>query len=533
MLSSTLSLFPDSPSDSITLCKTLLQLLNSWDIHSSPQHLSAVRDDLIQATNQTLASETDDAAASRLSAVQGLVEHIGTAILKLTEGNGSSAAAAVSHTGELLRQLTLLDAARTEVITKKTDAARSSDVPQEADGAAPHDHCILFLQFGCETRRARHMNPLTTETLRETIVATFPALLGSPALQSGFPAVYIQDGPSQVWYQLEDLREVTDRTLLRIGNGVGGGKGRSDCLVQRQPTSHGPYTPNLISAMNDQQAQVQSLRKSLATLRRQYTQMQTSFEKEIKTMHAQARSLHGMLCLENGEARQAISTGMKVMSESSKSIKDRLEVLKEITETLRVDVSRRVRPGIEHMAALWDDAGRLSKDIVAVRSLADSARPKWKATWAKELEDIVAQQTFLSKQDDAAAQLQATHSDVMETLQTIQSVSDLLRDQDKDPGDAPVILCSTLTIEEAEHVKLAPVLSELKQAIRAERSSNRLESIQQGEKIRQWKRRAERDHGDHLQAQLQAVSLRDTGGVEEVERSRASKDAANLKITHT
>uniref|UniRef100_A0A096M6S8 SRC kinase signaling inhibitor 1 n=1 Tax=Poecilia formosa TaxID=48698 RepID=A0A096M6S8_POEFO len=76
---------------------------------------------------------------------------------------------------------------------------------------------ILFLQLGEEIRRVHLTHELTSlDTLRALIVHMFPQRLTMAMLRSPSTALLIKDETRNVFYELEDPRDVQDRCVIKI-----------------------------------------------------------------------------------------------------------------------------------------------------------------------------------------------------------------------------------------------------------------------------------------------------------------------------
>ncbi|XP_054605513.1 SRC kinase signaling inhibitor 1 isoform X10 [Nothobranchius furzeri] len=76
---------------------------------------------------------------------------------------------------------------------------------------------ILFLQLGEEIRRVHLTHELTSlETLRALIVHMFPQRLTMAMLRSPSTALLIKDEIRNIFYELEDPRDVQDRCVIKI-----------------------------------------------------------------------------------------------------------------------------------------------------------------------------------------------------------------------------------------------------------------------------------------------------------------------------
>ncbi|XP_049336222.1 SRC kinase signaling inhibitor 1 isoform X2 [Astyanax mexicanus] len=100
---------------------------------------------------------------------------------------------------------------RTNRLRQSLPLARS---PSQSKLRAPG---VLFLQFGDETRRVHITHELTSmETLHALIVHMFPQKLTMGALRSPSTAILIKDEARNVFYELEDPRDVHDRCVIKI-----------------------------------------------------------------------------------------------------------------------------------------------------------------------------------------------------------------------------------------------------------------------------------------------------------------------------
>lgn len=76
---------------------------------------------------------------------------------------------------------------------------------------------VLFLQFGDETRRVHITHELSSlDTLHALIVHMFPQKLTAGMLKSPNTAILIKDEARNVFYELEDVRDIQDRSIIKI-----------------------------------------------------------------------------------------------------------------------------------------------------------------------------------------------------------------------------------------------------------------------------------------------------------------------------
>ncbi|XP_029821886.2 coiled-coil domain-containing protein AGAP005037 isoform X7 [Ixodes scapularis] len=76
---------------------------------------------------------------------------------------------------------------------------------------------LVFLQYRSETKRALLPNEITSiDTVKALFVRSFPKQLTMEYLDSPHIRIYIHDASKDMFYELEDLRDIRDRSVLRI-----------------------------------------------------------------------------------------------------------------------------------------------------------------------------------------------------------------------------------------------------------------------------------------------------------------------------
>ncbi|XP_060104350.1 sickle tail protein homolog isoform X10 [Heteronotia binoei] len=78
---------------------------------------------------------------------------------------------------------------------------------------------ILYLQYGDETKQLKMPNEITsTDTIRALFVSAFPQQLTMKMLESPSVAIYIKDESRNIYYELNDVRNIQDRSFLKVYN---------------------------------------------------------------------------------------------------------------------------------------------------------------------------------------------------------------------------------------------------------------------------------------------------------------------------
>ncbi|XP_064018564.1 sickle tail protein homolog isoform X7 [Pogoniulus pusillus] len=78
---------------------------------------------------------------------------------------------------------------------------------------------VLYLQYGDDTKQLRMPNEITsTDTIRALFVSAFPQQLTMKMLESPSVAIYIKDESRNIYYELCDVRNIQDRSFLKVYN---------------------------------------------------------------------------------------------------------------------------------------------------------------------------------------------------------------------------------------------------------------------------------------------------------------------------
>ncbi|XP_033495406.1 sickle tail protein homolog isoform X5 [Epinephelus lanceolatus] len=76
---------------------------------------------------------------------------------------------------------------------------------------------VLYLQYGDETKQIRMPNEITSiDTVRALFVSAFPQQLTMKMLESPSVAVYVKDDMRNMYYELTDVRNITDHSCLKV-----------------------------------------------------------------------------------------------------------------------------------------------------------------------------------------------------------------------------------------------------------------------------------------------------------------------------
>ncbi|XP_061122260.1 sickle tail protein homolog isoform X14 [Syngnathus typhle] len=101
--------------------------------------------------------------------------------------------------------------------TRGSRVRASLPVVRSANQTKDRSLGVLYLQYGDETKQIRMPNEITgIDTVRALFVGAFPQMLTMKMLESPSVAVYVKDDMRNVYYELSDVRNITDHSCLKV-----------------------------------------------------------------------------------------------------------------------------------------------------------------------------------------------------------------------------------------------------------------------------------------------------------------------------
>ncbi len=390
------------------------------------------------------------------------------------------------------------------------------------------------------------------------------------------PEIYVQDPVSGVRHELEDLSDVKDRCVLvlnvealdevkkHIDEGLGGLQKTLDAvrsllegqgtLMQRfsdrqletskemarmstTPTLHPARTPTLAQGKFTTSApsastlqEVQNLRQEIAVLRQTYSTMSSDFSAAMGDIKAKAANVKAVAAeaataaFKGDAGRIHINEGKKSLSDDSEALVNRVDDLSDIVEELRKDVvTRGVRPLPRALENISKEISTAAKQLSKVKDFVKREKPIWTKIWEQELQIVMTERDDLTQQDELMNDLDGDLEDIANVFKLVEEAMKQQNLQNTASGRQPSRSIAFDTDVDPHEAKTG-VLDEVR-ALQPNHES-RLEAIERAEKIRQ-KEMESRKVGEfqrEVENFVEEGKLRKTGGMDEVERRRKTRD---------
>ncbi|KAL6715034.1 Bud site selection protein 6 [Lecanora helva] len=382
----------------------------------------------------------------------------------------------------------------------------SQTVPQFVPEQSPQPgkELTLFLQYKSKIKKfvlPEGSNDLSVARLQLAFIEKFAWNTHSNG--NDLPEIYIQDPISGVRHELEDLRDVKDRSVLvlnievldevkkHIDEGLGGLRkivegvrtavdSQQTALQQvsdrqqnttkemarmsltpkvaspaqgrsfEKPTLNGILSPTASKKSKStagQLAGIQDLRQDLAVVRQTFSSLVSEMNASMSTVQSNASSIKTMAIngiipdLDASTGRSYVNTGKKTLGEESEKIVNSVDDLQDIVEDLRKDVVLRgVRPLPRQLETVSKSISSATADLKKMQEFLRREKPVWTKIWEKELELVCTDRDLLTMQEELAADLE---DDLDKATQTFALVEQATKQQNLQSQGNSTILRST------------------------------------------------------------------------------------------
>ena len=358
----------------------------------------------------------------------------------------------------------------------------------------PGKELTLFLQYKSQIKKfllSEGSSDLSMARLQLAFIEKFAWNTHSNG--NDLPEIYIQDPVSGVRHELEDLRDVKDRSVLvlnvevldevkrHIDEGLGGLRkmveGVRNTIDSQQnalqrvserqqdttremarlfippKTTSAPFRsvekpevngvqpstpPKAPKAPGNQIAAIQDLRQDLAVVRQTFSSLVSDMNSSMATVQSSASSIKTMAIegvlpgLDASTGRAYVNSGKKSLGEESENIVNRVDDLQDIVEDLRKDVVMRgVRPLPRQLETVSKSISTATADLKKMQEFLRREKPIWTKIWEKELELVCNDRDLLTMQEELATDLE---DDLDKATQTFALVEQATKQQNLQSG---------------------------------------------------------------------------------------------------
>ena len=375
------------------------------------------------------------------------------------------------------------------ISSQSTESSQTAQqfVPEQSP--QPGKELTLFLQYKSKIKKfvlPEGSNDLSVARLQLAFIEKFAWNTHNNGID--LPEIYLQDPVSGVRHELEDLRDVKDRSVLvlniealdevkkHIDEGLGGLRRMVESVrtaVDSQQTAlhrvserqqdttkemarismtprttiasdrtagkpgiNGIMAPVSTKGLKSPAGQIegiQVLRQDLAVVRQTFSSLVTEMNTSMSTVQSGASSIKAMAIngvlpeLDASSGRSYVNSGKKALGEESENIVNRVDDLQDIVEDLRKDVVLRgVRPLPRQLETVSKSISSATAELKKMQEFLRREKPIWTKIWEKELELVCNDRDLLTMQEELAADLE---DDLDKATQTFALVEQATKQQ--------------------------------------------------------------------------------------------------------
>lgn len=240
--------------------------------------------------------------------------------------------------------------------------------------------------------------------------------------------------------RVAERQQQTARELAGIAAAPPSSARNSALLPSRQFQTGTPPEGTLTSAA--QLSEVQALRRDLAVVRQTYSSFVSDIQASMSAVRTKASAVKStaikaaLPSLDGDTGRAYINGGKKNLQDDSEKIVNRVDDLQDLVEDLRKDVVMRgVRPLPRQLEATAKDLSKATAELKKLQDFLAKEKPLWTKIWEQELQTVCEERDLLTMQEELAADLQ---DDLEKAIQTFELVEQATKQQnlqtEKDQG---------------------------------------------------------------------------------------------------
>ncbi|KAI9294205.1 AIP3-domain-containing protein [Neoconidiobolus thromboides FSU 785] len=483
---------------------------------------------------------------------------------------------------ESLKNGEISDAATLENLNKKlVEATINEKESFEMDKELTSEKIVsfkkLFIKLDSKTKKIIYTGPLTIASLNMLFVENFHYHPGSDP----FPALYIRDPFVNVFYELEDVNEVKDGSILQlnvtissndlkkeidsqfstmvmeikdlrrlIARNNGENRKAANTLSMAIPNNNSRFNEIVkLAVAQSREAQaststisssevpaqvpqvdlkpineeIKSLKNEISVIRQLSNEFQKESNDMIQEISKSTALFTEQLSNDSQSMQKILAAGKERMEQNALTLANKLEEIQINVDDFRSDLlQRRSQPSELRMKYTLKLLDEVNEMLLHESEFISEVKPTWKKAWEENLQNIVQEQQALKEQESIVEDMRADLTNLTETFNQLQEFIKLKRKASHS---------SRKSFEVApidENFSRDAVLQEI-QCVNIN-SEKRLKALEQAIQARQWEIENQVDpFEEELTGFVTSAKLRKTGGTEELDRRRREQDEQNLK----
>ncbi|OUM69217.1 hypothetical protein PIROE2DRAFT_2921 [Piromyces sp. E2] len=296
--------------------------------------------------------------------------------------------------------------------------------------------------------------------------------------------------------------------------------------VEEQLNQKPAILPSSYNKIVNYKNELNVIKKNIKNIRQQFESFRFDTLKNVNKLKNLVALLGRSSPTSPAEQRQKLLSEKNALAVQSEMIKNKLQELRLLLESIGVDVSRKCKPKITTMNYVKNEIKMINAETQRFTDTIKSVNVNWKGTWEKELQEIVSEQKALKANIESSNEYEDDCKTLSEGFSVILKVLSMQKDKRE---------CRMNNVLDPDELRDSGVHSGLMNEIMAvtdeESSNKRLEAIEKSLKIQEIVRENSKknDFEVELNSFIENNKLKINKNVMEFENQQKAKKDELLK----
>jgi len=250
--------------------------------------------------------------------------------------------------------------------------------------------------------------------------------------------------------------------------------------VEEQLNQKISISPSSHNKLTSKRNELNVIKKNIKNIKQQFESFRFDTLKNINKLKSLVILLNRSSPGNPSEQRQKLLSEKNALAVQSEMIKNKLQELRLLLESIGVDVSRKCNPKVAVMNYVKNEIKMINAETQRFTDTVKSVNVNWKGTWEKELQEIVSEQKALKANIESSTEYEEDCKTLSDGFSVILKVLSMQKDKKE---------CRMNNVLDPDELKESGVHSGLMNEILAVTdegsSTKRLEAIEKSLKIQE------------------------------------------------
>jgi len=232
--------------------------------------------------------------------------------------------------------------------------------------------------------------------------------------------------------------------------------------------------------LTDKRNEINVIKKNIKNIKQQFETFRFDYLQNISKLKSLISLLSKVSPSSPSEQRQKLLNEKKALNIQSEIIRDKLQELRLLLESIGVDVSRKCNPKVSVMNYVKNEIKMINSETQRFTEVIKNINVNWKGIWEKELQEIVSEQKILKTSIENSTEFEEDCKTLSDGFSVILKVLSMQKDKKE------FKMNNVLDPEELQESGLHNgLMDEIKLVTDEESSTKRLDAIEKSLKIQE------------------------------------------------